>query len=361
MYSMWIQYCLYEFGRMTVIVIALCVLIFYLLKWTRNSQFFQMMRNVKSKTSLHRYKSTSETSNLARVARLILGPCTDLLRDILRGKISPSILSKTVKTWIDDLKKKKLKNPLNKQQVDLIFPLPTKQYGGDYSDLDISLLYILLRNVCKITPHNKGWGKEPDPTDNSVSANIERIRLIRNKYYGHAADFSLKESNFIKEWQNIYNITVELERHYGTSTVYQDAVNDIRTCSMDPEKEAKYIDKLLLIDELCETVKSHSEEIKKLQQDVLPNVKDEIKKLQHVIPRNVKDLHEVQLMQWSVEDDVYSETHTFLEMLNKVRGQPYMTFVGAPGTGKSATIHHIALILQEEGYEIIPIIDISEI
>ncbi|XP_062576594.1 uncharacterized protein LOC134238482 [Saccostrea cucullata] len=48
-------------------------------------------------------------------------------------------------------------------------------------------------------------------------------------------------------------------------------------------------------------------------------------------------------------------------MLNKVRGQPYMTFVGVPGSGKSATIHHIALILQEKGYEIVPIIDIRKI
>ncbi|XP_062612791.1 rabankyrin-5-like [Saccostrea cucullata] len=317
--------------------------------------------NTKTSTPTSKYKSTPETTNLARVARLILGPCTDLLRDILKRKIPPSDLSKTVKTWIDDLKKNKIKNPLNKQQIALIFPLPNKQHSGDYSDLDISLLYILLRNVCKITPHNKGWGEEPDPTDNSVSASIERIRLTRNKYYGHAADFSLTQSNFIKEWQNIYNITVELEQHIGTLTVYQDAVNDIRACSMDPEIEAKYIDKLLLIDELCETVKSHTEEIKKLQQDALPNVKDEIKELQHAIPPNVKDLHEKQLQQWREEDLIYSETHTFQEMLNKVRGQPYMTFVGVPGSGKSATIHHIALILQDEGHEVIPIIEISEI
>ncbi|XP_062571160.1 uncharacterized protein LOC134233190 [Saccostrea cucullata] len=289
MYSMWTQFCLYEFGKMAFIVIALCVLILHLLKWARNSQFYQMMRNVNSKTSPHRYRSTPETTNLARVARLILGPCTDLLRDVLKGKILPSKLSKTVKILIDDIKKNKLKNPFNKQQTALIFPLPTKQYGGDYSDFDISLLYILLSNVCKIPPHNNGWGKEPYPTDNSVSANIERIRLTRNKYYGHAADFSLSESDFKQEWQNIHDITVDLEQHFGTTTVYQDAVNDIRTCSMDPEIEAKYIDKLLLIDELCETVKSHTDEIKKLQQDILPNVKDKIKKLQHVIPPNVKD------------------------------------------------------------------------
>ncbi|XP_062568316.1 uncharacterized protein LOC134230492, partial [Saccostrea cucullata] len=291
---------------------------------------FSTTKNV-NKTTSSKYKSTPETTNLARVARLILGPCTDLLRDILKRNIAPSNLSKTVKTWVDDIKKKKQNSSLNKQQIALIFPLPTKHYGGDYSDFDISLLYILLRNVCKIPPHNNGRGEEPDPTDNSVSANIERIRLTRNKYYGHAADFSLSDLNFIKEWQNIYNIAVELGQHIGTLSVYKDAVNNIRTCSIDPEIEAKYIDKLLLIDELCKTVQSHA------------------------------DLHERQVIKWREEDDVYSETHTFQVMLNKVRRQPYMTFVGVPGSGKSATIHHIALILQKEGYEVVPIIDISEI
>ncbi|XP_062597965.1 uncharacterized protein LOC134259396 [Saccostrea cucullata] len=330
---------------MAIIVIALCVLILYLLKRTRDYQLFSTTKNV-NKTTSSKYKSTPETTNLARVARLILGPCTDLLRDILKRNLAPFNLSKTVKTWVDDLKKKKQNSPLNKQQIALIFPLPTKHYGGDYSDFDISLLYILLRNVCKITPHNNGWGEEPDPTDNSVSANIERIRLTRNKYYGHAADFSLSDLNFIKEWQNIYNITVESEQHTGTLPFYKDAVNNIRTCSMDPEIEAKYIDKLLLIDELCKTVQSHA---------------DKIEELLYVIPPNVKDLHERQVIKWREEDDVYSETHTFQVMLNKVRRQPYMTFVGVPGSGKSATIHHIALILQKEGYEVVPIIDISEI
>lgn len=36
-----------------------------------------------------------------------------------------------------------------------------------------------------------------------------------------------------------------------------------------------------------------------------------------------------------------------------------MTFVGVPGSGKSATAHHIALKLKEKGYEILPIVDIS--
>lgn len=48
-------------------------------------------------------------------------------------------------------------------------------------------------------------------------------------------------------------------------------------------------------------------------------------------------------------------------MLQKVRDQPYVTFVGAPGSGKTATARHIAIILQREGYQCLPITESSKI
>lgn len=42
-------------------------------------------------------------------------------------------------------------------------------------------------------------------------------------------------------------------------------------------------------------------------------------------------------------------------MIEKVKQQSYVTFVGVPGSGKTATARHIALKLEEEGYEILPI------
>lgn len=48
-------------------------------------------------------------------------------------------------------------------------------------------------------------------------------------------------------------------------------------------------------------------------------------------------------------------------MLDKVRAQSYVTFVGVPGSGKTATVRHIALKLQNEGYEILNIKDIKDI
>lgn len=48
-------------------------------------------------------------------------------------------------------------------------------------------------------------------------------------------------------------------------------------------------------------------------------------------------------------------------MLQKVRDEAFVTFVGSPGSGKSATVRHIALTLEKEGYEILPITLISEV
>ncbi|XP_062605130.1 uncharacterized protein LOC134266935 [Saccostrea cucullata] len=75
----------------------------------------------------------------------------------------------------------------------------------------------------------------------------------------------------------------------------------------------------------------------------------------------VADVFEKDLIRWKEEDGVFSESHSFSAMLDKVRKQRYMTFVGVPGSGKSATIHHIALILQKEKYEVVPTIDIKKI
>lgn len=64
-------------------------------------------------------------------------------------------------------------------------------------------------------------------------------------------------------------------------------------------------------------------------------------------------------MKWEADDKVFVETHNFSAMLQKVRDQHFVTFVGSPGSGKSATARHIALILQKEDYSILPVRDIK--
>lgn len=179
-----------------------------------------------------KFKLTGENTNLARVAQMILGPCTNVLRDVLR-KISPPDLEKKVRAYVANTKK-----PLiNKQQEAIV-------YGKDYSKLDVTLLYFLLRNMCSIQPHSNKWGNNPNPGDKSVSANIERVRLIRNDY-GHNSETYISDTDFNIKYQDIKNIVQELENYLGSSTKNQDEVKELETCPMDPTQSEKNIKELL--------------------------------------------------------------------------------------------------------------------
>lgn len=72
-------------------------------------------------------------------------------------------------------------------------------------------------------------------------------------------------------------------------------------------------------------------------------------------------LHTRYISKWEEEDKVFVEIHSFPAMMKKIIKQPYVTFVGGPGSGKSATAHHIALELRKKKYEIVPIKDIGKI
>lgn len=110
--------------------------------------------------ALSKYDSTRETTNLARVARIILGPCTDVLRAVLTKEMVPAALSQNVKNFMAN-PQKHTKPSINTTQIQQI-------YSGNYSNFDISLLYFLLRNICSIPEHILKWGNTPSPTDRSV-------------------------------------------------------------------------------------------------------------------------------------------------------------------------------------------------
>lgn len=63
-------------------------------------------------------------------------------------------------------------------------------------------------------------------------------------------------------------------------------------------------------------------------------------------------------IKWREEDKDFLETHNFNTIEQQVQEQKYVMFVGAPGSGKSATVRHIALKLQHNGSEVWTITDI---
>ncbi|XP_062584082.1 uncharacterized protein LOC134245848 [Saccostrea cucullata] len=309
------------------------------------------------------YSSTEETTNACRACRLLLGPCTDQLRDVLLHHVPPSTFPHVIKQKISYLPR------LTTPQMNLILPRGSS-YTGTYCDFDISLLYILLRNICGIPPHSKGWGNSPDLTDKSLSANIERIRIARNQCV-HSSGPELSNADFNNIWSTVRSAVVDLDSCLSNLNKYEKEVDFLRHETMDPVRDRHFIEELRkqseedsATRELLNRLKCKLEESERERtenQNKMLKIVYDIKTPKSVIPPNVKDLHDKESMQWKEEDCLYSETHNFDAMLQKVRNKPYMTFVGVPGSGKSATIHHIALILQKEGSEVVPILDIKKI
>ena len=169
--------------------------------------------------------ATKEDRNVQIVKRALENPCTGLLQEVLRYYVPEKDIYKLLN---NPAKKRKIIRFVRKlKQESTLYP-QTGVFSGKYADFDISLLYVLIRNLTGIPDHNTGWGNEPDITDNSTAANVERIRLLRNKYFHGTPSIKLSDKDFGKEWQEIITCIQELEKTLpGKKTIFENAANNI--------------------------------------------------------------------------------------------------------------------------------------
>nr|XP_022291428.1 uncharacterized protein LOC111102828 isoform X2 [Crassostrea virginica]XP_022291429.1 uncharacterized protein LOC111102828 isoform X2 [Crassostrea virginica] len=307
------------------------------------------------------YAATEEMTNINRVSRLLMDPCTDQLRDLLRSYIPPANFNTVIQRVKSRLPR------LTEPQRRLILP-SSGVYSGNYDDMDISFLYILLRNVCRIQAHNQGWGNSPDSADRSVSANIERLRLARNRC-GHSTG-GMSNAEFIQIWSEIGAAVVDLDKTLGIGNKYQEVVDFIRNDTMDPTRDRHFRDQLQEQIKETENIKKdvHSLQRKTEENDEqVIEVKQKLESFQQKInerniPLNIQEQHKTLLESWLKGDKPFHEVHSFPNILEKVPSQPITTIIGGPGSGKTATARHLALRLQKDCvFEIVPVDDITEI
>lgn len=83
---------------------------------------------------------------------------------------------------------------------------------NDYSQLDTSLVFALLRNFCEgIKPPSRGWDYKPPDDETHLGADIERIRSMWNKYCDDDLEF--------KNLDAVYN---RMKQKYGTIAIHGD-------------------------------------------------------------------------------------------------------------------------------------------
>ena len=168
--------------------------------------------------------TTKEDRNFMTVRLALDKPCTKLLQEVLRQHVPEKDIHKLLN---DPVKKRKIFPLLQKLKQETTLYPPTGVFSGSYAAFDLSLLYVLIRNLTGIPDHKTGWGNIPDINDNSSAANIERIRILRNKY-AHGSTSHLTDKEFKRERKIIISCIHGIEKTLSAkSTTFEDAAEEI--------------------------------------------------------------------------------------------------------------------------------------
>ena len=124
-----------------------------------------------------------------------------MLRDIFNRYHPPDNLSSGLNSNYSILNNLFRTRVLKKHQWYKLFP----PGGGvpDSNTFDITLLFLLLTNICSLTPPLSGWHAKPSPSDSSLEANLARVKFFRNELYGHVTSTGVDTAIFSSLWQEI--------------------------------------------------------------------------------------------------------------------------------------------------------------
>ena len=197
--------------------------------------------------------SSVEKTNGAKLSRLLIDGGTTVLRNIFDHYHHPANLVTDLNSHHKTLRSLLRGRILKKPQWDLLFP--PSGVAPDSRSFDITLLFLLLTNICGLSCPSSGWHSKPHASDNSFEANLARIKFYRNELYGHVTTTSVDESTFNNLWQEISSVLVAL----GLDKAEIDRLKD-EHCG-----EEDYIDALLDWASSEEDIKSHLRDIRRNQ------------------------------------------------------------------------------------------------
>ena len=189
--------------------------------------------------ALPTFPTSRETTNYARLCVLLVDVSSQVLRgtfDRIRppGRLDTVLGTPPTSDTLKSLLKRKVLNP---SQWSILYPAIKSSVSSE--KFDITLLMVLLRNICGLTPPAAGWDALPSPTDVNCEDDLARIKYYRNTVYGHAAQASVDDANFNDYWMKIRDTLVRLG-----GAVYEAAIDGVKYDCMDPEMEEHYIEML---------------------------------------------------------------------------------------------------------------------
>ncbi|XP_066024645.1 NLR family CARD domain-containing protein 3-like isoform X1 [Pocillopora verrucosa] len=232
-------------------------------------------------TAISPFASTKETTNYARLCRLLVDVGSQVLRSTFDTIHPPATLytvlgSTSVHYATLQSLYKGRKKVLNPTQWGKLYPTHAPVSSAAF---DITLLTVLLRNICGLGPPANGWDRLPLATNISIADDIARVKYYRNTVYGHASQASVDDSSFSAYWQEVREALVRLGGAH-----FRAEIDNLEHDCMDPDIEEHYRQLMKQWKKDDDSIKDKLEEI----ENSLDNTRDTIDKIEIEV-KEVKD------------------------------------------------------------------------
>ena len=217
--------------------------------------------------------SSREKTNGNKLSRLLIDGGTMVLRNVFDHYHPPTNLaanlsSTHIHSILTRLRHRKI---LNGSQWDKMFPPPG---GGTPNSInfDITLLFLLLTNICGLSPPASGWHAKPSPSDNSLEANLARVKFFRNELYGHVTSTGVDATSFSSFWQEISTALQSLGLDQA----------EIDRLKAEQGGEQDYLDALIEWADSEDEIKTQLTEIRQTQLRLSKTVEDSTLKMEEL-------------------------------------------------------------------------------
>ncbi len=174
----------------------------------------------------------NDQANGSRLSRLLVDKGTQALRAVLDFQHRPSTLAVVLNASKPTLQALRYK-VISASQWKLLYPTSGLPHSQSF---DVTLLSVLLRNICGLTAPATGWSDMPPDSDTSVAANIVRIKIYRNTVYAHIRNTEIADNEFENLWQKICKALIGLG-------IPNSDLNELKEAPLSSE-ETSYIQQL---------------------------------------------------------------------------------------------------------------------
>ena len=284
--------------------------------------------------------SSVEKTNGNKLSRLLIDGGTTVLKNIFDyyhppANLAANLSSKRIHPILTKLRHRYI---LNGSQWDKLFPPPG---GGtpNSKNFDITLLFLLLTNICGLSPPPSGsWHKMPPASDTSFEANLARMKYYRNVVYGHVATTGIQTSVFDLKWQEVSSVLVSL----GLSQAEVDRLKR-EPCGED------YVSAVIEWMKNDEEIQFQLKDLRTIQQQVLHTQQED--------HRTLNDTHQIvrKVQQTQIEaSNLQQEDHRTLQHTHQTVGRVEQTLQDThQAVGNLQRIQKEAVKLRQEDHRIL--------